>query len=134
MTDRAVLTLSTPEARAKAVKWVNGVPNKTRVTFLGPKRTLPQNARIWAALNDLSKQVPYHGQKLSAEDFRTLFMDALWRETRMLPSLENDGFVQMRRATSELSVKEAEQLISLIYEWGYRHGVVFSVDARDGVA
>ncbi len=133
MTDRAVLTLSTPEARAKAIKWINGVPDKTRVIFQGPKRTLPQNARIWSALNDVSKQVKYHGLTLSADDFKILFMDALWRETRMVPTLQDDGMVALRRSTADLSVKEAEQLIALIYEWGYRQGVVFSVDARDGI-
>lgn len=128
-----MIWLKTPKTLPTILTSIQSCPDGTRITLSGPKRTLPQNARIWAALGDLSKQVKYHGMTLNAEDYRTLFMDALWRETRMLPALENDGFVQMRRATSELSVKEAEQLISLIYEWGYRNGVVFSVDARDGI-
>ena len=134
MTDRAVLTLSSPAIREKAKRWIEGVPDKTRVTFLGPKRTLPQNSRLWSALKVVSAQVKYHGLKLSADDFKTLFMDALWRETRMVQSLENDGMVALRRSSADLSVKEAEQLIALIYEWGYRNGVVFSVDARDGIS
>lgn len=133
MTDRTVLTLSNPKVRQKAIEAIRAAEDGSRVIIQGPKRTLPQNARLWSALNDLARSLPYHGQRLSAEDYKTLLMDALWRETRMLPALENDGFVQMRRATSELSVRECEQLIALAYEFGYRHGIVFSVDARDGV-
>lgn len=133
MSDRTILTLSNPKVRSRAVETVLQAEEGSRVIIQGPKRTLPQNARLWSALNDLSRSLPYHGQKLSAEDYKTLLMDALWRETRMLPAMANDGFVQMRRATSELSVKECEQLIALAYEFGYRHGIVFSVDARDGI-
>jgi hypothetical protein len=133
MTDRTILTLSNPTVRQRAIEEIKAAEDGSRVILQGPKRTLPQNARLWSALKDLSRSLPYHGQKLSAEDYKTLLMDALWRETRMLPNMTDDGFVQMRRATSELSVRECEQLISLAYEFGYRHGVVFSVDARDGI-
>ncbi len=133
MSDRTILTLNNPKVRERAIELVSAAEPGSRVIFQGPKRSLPQNARLWSALNDLSKQVPYHGMRISAEDYKTLLMDALWRETRMLPALNNDGFVQMRRATSELSVKECEHMISLAYEFGYRHGAVFSVDKQDGV-
>jgi len=133
MNERMVLVLSSPSVRQKAIGMIESAEKNTRVTFTGPKRTIPQNSRLWSALTSLAKTLPYHGMMLTSEDWRTLFMDALWRETRLLPALENDGFVQMRRATSELSVKECEQLISLVYEFGYRHGVVFSVDERDGI-
>lgn len=129
-TDRAILTLSSPAVRERAKRWIDGVPDKTRVTFMGPRRNLDQNARLWSALQDVAKAVPYHGMKLSAEDYKCLFMDALWRETRLLPSLENDGLVTLRRSTSDLSVAECNMLIELVYKWGSEQGVVFSVDER----
>lgn len=133
MADTIALVLSNPTVRQKAIDLIGSVPDRTRVVFNGPKRTLPQNARIWSGMRDLSRQVVYHGQRLPVGDWATLFMDAVRRENKMQPALYDDGWVPMRRGTSDLSVKEAELFISLMYKWGYEHGVVFSVDEQDGI-
>ena len=104
-----------------------GVPVGTRIVFHEPKRTLPQNDALWAALTDISRQKDYHGLKLTPEDFKLLFMDALDRETRMVPNLDGNGFVALGRSSSALSKEEMTGLLSLVYEWGNRNGVTFSV-------
>jgi hypothetical protein len=50
------------------------------VEFKAPKRSLPQNDRMWAMLTDVATQLPWHGIKLSPDDWKLIFLDALKRE------------------------------------------------------
>jgi hypothetical protein len=122
---RSFLVLANPEIRKRAHAWIEQAPNKTRVEFKSPKRTNDQNALLWSCLGDIAKQVKYHDLTLTPEDFKILFLDALHRETRMVPNLDNTGFVALGRSSSDLSVGEFSELIELIMEWGARHSVVF---------
>lgn len=123
---RAVLVLVNDAIRAKALRWVAGVPEGSRIEFKAPKRTLPQNAKLWAMLTEISEQKPYHGVKLSADDYKLLFLDALKREVRMVPNLDGNGFTNLGRSSSDLSRDEMADLIEIIHEWGARNGVTFS--------
>lgn len=125
MTKKAILVLSSPAVREKAKRWIEGVPDGTRVVFHGPKRTIPQNDALWSALRDISEQKEYHGLKLSPEDWKLLFLDALDRDTRMVPNLDGNGMVALGRSSSALSKEEFSGLLSIIYEWGARNGVIF---------
>lgn len=123
---RAILVLFNADLRAKAKRWIDGVPDGTRLEFKAPKRTLPQNAKLWAMLTEISEQKPYHGVKLSADDYKLLFLDALKREVRMVPNLDGNGFTNLGRSSSDLSKDEMADLIEIIHEWGARNGVTFS--------
>lgn len=123
---RAVLVLFNDDLRAKAKRWIDGVPDGTRLEFKAPKRTLPQNAKLWAMLTEISEQKTYHGVKLSADDYKLLFLDALKREVRMVPNLDGNGFTNLGRSSSDLSKDEMADLIEIIHEWGARNGVAFS--------
>jgi hypothetical protein len=122
---RAVLVLANPDIRAKASNWIAKAPPGTRVEFSAPKRSLDQNAKLWACLTDISEQVAWHGQKLSPDDWKLVFMDALNREMRIVPAIDGRGFVNLGRSSSKLSVGEMCDLIELIQAFGAQHGVVF---------
>jgi hypothetical protein len=122
---RALLILATPDVRARARGWIDKAPPGTRVEFKAPKRTLPQNDRMWAMLTDLSRQQTWHGMHLSPDDWKVLFMDGLNRELRAVPSLDGRGFVNLGRSSSELSVHEMGDLMTLIEMFGAERGVVF---------
>ncbi len=122
---RAVLVLASDAIRQKARGWILSAPRLTRVEFRAPRRTLPQNARMWAMLTDMASQLPWHGLKLSAEDWKLIFLDALKREVRLAPNIEGTGLVNLGRSTSELTVQEMSDLMELIAAFGARHGVVF---------
>lgn len=122
---RAVLVLSGQDIKAKAISWVNQAPWNTRLTFQGPRRSLPQNDRFWAMLTDISQQVTHHGIKLTPDDWRLLFLDALKREVRMVPNLDGNGFVSLGRSTSDLSKQEFSDLMEVMSAWGASHGVIF---------
>ena len=126
MTDRAVVTLRTQTDRDKASRWCQGVATGSKVVFHGPQRSIDQNSALWAALGDIARQRDYHGLKLSPDDWRLLFLDAVDRETRMVPNLDGTGFVGLGRSTSALSKEEFSGLLSIVYEWGNRNGIEWS--------
>jgi len=122
---RATLVLVSPAIREKAAYWASKLPDGTRVDFKEPKRSLPQNGRMWAMLTEVSAQLPWHGIKLSADDWKLLFLDSLKRELRMVPNIDGNGFVNLGRSSSDLSKGEMADLITLIEQFGANHGVVF---------
>ena len=110
--------------------WVDKAPAGTRVEFKAPKRSTDQNAKMWACLTDIARQVQWHGIKLTADDWKLVFLDALKREVRMVPNLDGNGFVSLGRSSSDLSKQEMADLITLILMFGDKHGVTFSEPER----
>lgn len=122
---KAVLVLANDDIRAKAKRWIDGVPKDSRVTFQPPRRTNPQNAKWFAMLTEISQQKRHHGLRLSPEDWRLLFLDAWRREVRIVPNLDGDGIVSLG-GSSKLSTEEFSELIEVTAAWGARNGVAFS--------
>lgn len=123
---RVTVILASQESRRRVANWVMNAPVNTRVELKEPKRSVPQNDRMWAMLTDIARQVPWHGLKLSSDDWKLIFLDALKREVRMVPNIDGNGFVNLGRSSSDLSKSEMGDLMELISEFGARHGVVFS--------
>ncbi len=123
---RALVILNGLGDRQKASHWVAKAPPGTRVEFKRPNRTLDQNAKMWAMLTEVAEQVPWHGLKLTPDDWKIIFLDALKREVRMVPNLDNNGFVSLGRSSSDLSRDEMSDLLELIGMFGAKHDVVFS--------
>jgi len=131
---RALLVLWNDAKRAQAIDWIKRAPKETRVTFEGPKRTLPQNSLLWSQLTEISEQVVWHGQKLSPEDWKVMAMSGLHQEMRVVPNIAGNGFVPLGRSSSKLSVEEMKELIEFLYAFGTQHGVVFGDYARKALA
>lgn len=127
---RAVIMIGSERDRQKAASWAMKAPYNCRIEFKQSKRTLPQNARLWAMLTDIARQLPWHGVKLSPDDWKLIFLDALKREMRLAPNLDGTGFVNLGRSSSDLSKSEMSDLMELMSEFGARHGVVWS-DPKD---
>jgi len=126
VSDRAVITLRSQADRDKASKWAQGVTAGSKVVFHGPGRTIPQNDALHAAIGDIARQRDYHGVKLQDWEWKLLFLDALDSHVRMLPNLDGTGFVSVGKSTSALSKEEFTGLLSVVYEWGNRNGIVWS--------
>jgi hypothetical protein len=122
---RAVLILHRQSDRDRASAWVRSAPWGTRITFQEAKRSSDQNAKMWAMLTEVARQVEWHGQRLSADDWKLVFLAALKAELRIVPNLDGTGFVQLGRSSSDLSVSEMADLLDLIAAFGARQGVVF---------
>ena len=128
---RAVLVLHRQSDRDRAASWVGQAPWGTRITFQEAKRTTDQNARMWAMLTEVARQVKWHGQRLSADDWKLVFMAALKQELRIVPNLDGTGFVQLGRSSSSLSVGEMADLMDLIAAFGAREGVTFNTTEQE---
>lgn len=122
---RATLILTGQDSRSRAAKWCMTAPLNTRVEFKEAKRSTDQNALMWAALTEVARQVPWHGLKLSADDWKLIFLAGLNQEMRLVPNIEGTGFVNLGRSSSDLSKAEMTDLIELILKFGAEHGVTF---------
>lgn len=87
-------------------------------------RTIEQNAKLWAMLTEISQQVDWHGQKLSQEDWKHVFSAAL-NQQRVVPNLDNNGFVVLGQSTSKMTVSQMTEMIELMYAFGAQNSVEF---------
>lgn len=122
---RAQLTLASKADRERAIHWVTRAPTGTRLVFKESKRSTAQNDRMWAMLTDVATQLDWHGQKLTPDDWKILFLDALNREERSVHSITGSGFVDLGRSSSNLSKQEFSDLLELVAAFGANHGVIF---------
>lgn len=122
---RALISIAGEDDRAKATRWVSQAPVGTRIEFKKPRRSVPQNDRMWAMLTDVATQIAWHGVKLTPDDWKIIFLDALKRELRVVPNLDGNGIVNLGRSSSDLSKEEMTDLIDLIHAFGAERGVVF---------
>jgi hypothetical protein len=60
---------------------------------------------MWAMLSDISRQIDWHGQRLTPEDWKIMFTTSL-KQQRVVPGLEGSGFVVLGASTSKMSVAE----------------------------
>lgn len=122
---RHLLTLRTDADRDVAHSYVNKAPAGARIEFKAVRRSLPQNDFMWSMLTDLARELPWHGVKLTPDDWKLLFLDALKREVRTAPNLDGNGFVNLGRSSSDLGKEEMSDMIELIRAFGANHGVTF---------
>jgi len=111
------------QARANAIEAIKTAPDGFAVTVRPPTRTLEQNAKLWAALTDVSRQVVWHGRKLDPESWKHVFTAALSKQD-VVPGIEG-GFVVLGKSTSNMGKAEMAELIELITAFGVQQGVVF---------
>jgi hypothetical protein len=87
-------------------------------------RTLAQNARLWAMLTDVAKQVNWYGRKLSEEEWKHVFTASLTKQD-VVPGIDG-GFVVLGKSTSKMTKPEMSELQDLIEAFGAQQGVRFT--------
>jgi len=123
---RALVTLWRREDRERAHRWIDGVPNGTRVEFKEAKRSTDQNSRMWLILTNVASALLWHGQRYAPEDWKDYFMHA-YRGHRWMPA-EEGGMVPIGRSTSDLSKEEHGELMELMESFCARNGVALPWD------
>ena len=122
---RPPISLNSPTLRQFAASYIlDAAPDGCVVSFKEPTRSLEQNSRLWAMLSEIAEQVEWYGKRLTAEDWKTVFTASL-RQTRVVPTIDGDGFVPLGMSTSKMSVAEMSALMELIEAFGAQRGVVF---------
>lgn len=127
MTDeyRRYFVLSHDVARKLAAAQCQLAPDGYICEIKPATRTLEQSARMWAMLNEISKQVEWYGRKLDSESWKHVFSSSL-RKMDVVPNLDGTGFVALGLSTSKMSKKELSDLMTIIEAFGSEHGVVWS--------
>ena len=87
-------------------------------------RSLAQNARLWAMLTDISKQVDWYGRKLTPEEWKHVFTASLTKQD-VVPGLDG-GFVVLGKSTSSMTKGEMSELQELMQAFGAQQSVRFT--------
>lgn len=120
-----MITIRGAADRERACRWITRAPFGTRLEFKAARRSVAQNAKFWAALSDIASQLRWHGRSMTTGQWKMVMIDALKRESKLVPNIDGTGFVDLGRSSSDLSNEEMGQLIEIVLAFGAQHGVVF---------
>jgi len=84
-------------------------------------RSLEQNSRLWAMLDEISDQVDWYGRKLTPEEWKHVFTAALKKQD-VVPGLDG-GFVVLGQSTSKMTKAEMCDLMELMNAFGAERNV-----------
>ena len=121
---RATVLIRSEIDREQAATWALKAPVGTSVTFKRAKRSLDQNALLWARLSEIAAKIEWHGQKLAAADWKDMFTASL-RKARVVPGLDPGSFVLLGLHTSDMTKEEMGLLLDLIDAFAAERGISF---------
>lgn len=124
MGEKKTFVLAHDTARRGVGAFAMTAPADWHVTFRPPTRSLDQNARMWAMLTEVSKQVDWYGRKLSPEAWKCVFSASLKKQD-VVPGLHGD-FVVIGQPTSAMTIREMGDLMELMAAFGAERGVRFA--------
>lgn len=76
------------------------------------KRSLQANKLMWVKLNELERTRKWHGRKLAASNWKHLITAGMEQKV-VVPNIAGDGFVILGKATSNMTVKQMNQVIEI---------------------
>ena len=117
--------------RTNAIAAIRAVPFGYILSIAEPKRSVAQNAKLWAMLSDVSKSKP-DGRQWVPETWKVAFMHSLGHQVLFCEGLDGSGPFPMGFKTSGLSVAQMADLITCVQEYGDRHGVEWKDSERGG--
>ena len=92
------------------------------------RRSLEQNAKMWAMLTEIAAQKQHCGRYYAPDQWKALFLHAMGQQVEFLPSLDNATFVPFGLQSSKLSKRDMIELLEFIAAWGTQNGVIFKDD------
>jgi hypothetical protein len=110
-------------ARQRAQEAIKSAPDGHVVQIKEPTRNREQNALLWSLLGQVSKQVNWHGNKLTSENWKDIFTASM-KQQKVVPGLDG-GFVVCGLSTSKMTKKDFAELCDLIFAFGAQQGVDF---------
>jgi NinB protein len=119
---RTMLLIHDEHDREKLARWVEQAEPGTIVEFSSyAASTSKQNARLWALLTRLSRELRWHGEHYSPADWKDYMMHA-YRGAKWMPD-EKGGYVPVGRSTAALTAAEHAELTRLIVAFAARQGI-----------
>lgn len=111
--------------RHLAKRLIDAAPSDAVVNVREASRNSDQNARMWAMLSDVARAKP-EGRHWTPETWKSAFMHSLGWQVQFCEGLDNSGPFPIGFRSSRLTVKQMADLITVIQEYGDRHGVRWS--------
>jgi len=127
------IILRGPSQRALAKQFIDRAPADAVVTVREATRNADQNAKMWAMLSDISRAKP-EGRHWTPETWKAAFMHVLGHQVQFCEGLDNSGPFPLGFRSSRLTVRQMADLITVIDEYGSRHGVVWTDPAERAAA
>lgn len=124
---RVVVILHGPRERESVISLAKRAPAGSIVEFRHAKRSIPQNAKLWSLLGEISRQVVWYGQKLDSTSWKDMFTASL-RRYEVVPGIDPGTFVPIGMRTSQLTKQEFSALIELIQCFAAERGVKLGDD------
>jgi len=119
--DKVNFVLAHDEARRRAIAAITDAPEGYKVTITPPKRSLDQNAKLHATLQEISQTETWAGKKWDIEGWKRLLTAAWMRATggnaEIVPALDGHGFDVLYKRTSELTKAEMSDFIEYVICW-----------------
>lgn len=106
-------------------------PDLAVVSITKPKRTPPQNDKMWAMLADVVRTKP-EGRNWTADTWKAAFMQSLGHQCAFAEGLDGSGPFPVGFRSSHMDASQMSDVIETIYEYGSRHGVEWSESKRSG--
>lgn len=122
-----------PSQRSLAKRLIDAAPQDAVVRVSEATRNLDQNARMWAMLSDVSRAKP-EGRMWPPETWKAAFMHSLGHQVQFADGLDGTGPFPIGFRTSRLTVRQMADLITVISEYGDRHGVQWSEPMPEAMA
>jgi hypothetical protein len=117
--------LASRTSKERAHRLIERAPDDCVAIIRKATRTDEQNKKLWPMLEDIRRQVEGM-DAFTRDDIKLRFLNALGTEMRFLPELDGAGLFPTGLKSSTLSKEQFSGLIELLYEYGARHGVVWS--------
>lgn len=103
----------------------HGKTARVKVDECVPTRTRLQNDKLQALCGEVAQQVKWHGQRLTQDDWRHMFVASYRKGQKAVPGIDG-GFVVLGASSRDLKVAECADVIELIMAFGVEHDVRFT--------
>lgn len=131
------IRLTTPTARRLAASMCMEADEGCVVTFREPRRSDEQSRKMHAMAADLSKQLPWCGQRLSVEQWKR-FATAKLKKDKIVFDCNDKGepdaqagLVVLGASTRDMSAKDVSAIIEWFFWMGAQHGVIWTDEERE---
>lgn len=114
--------------RALAKRLIDKAPPNAVVSVKEETRSSDQNALMWSLLSDISRSKP-DGREHTPEVWKALAMHACGHAVQFQTGLDGEPF-PMGFRSSRLTRRQMSDLIDFLFEYGSRHGILWSGGAR----
>lgn len=118
------LVIRSEEDRKEAHRLLDCHQLPVYLSLTPPRASDELTARMHCAIRCIAQQVVWAGEKLNEEDWKRLFVAALYQQ-RVVPSPTGRGFVVLDMKTSRMSGPQKYDLTEYVYAFGAERGVIF---------